>query len=195
MAELPPLERFRGDWLQTFTGRAFWPCDPDPEDVAIEDIAHALARQCRFGGHVTCAHYSVAEHSVRVSWIVPEAHALAALLHDAAEAYVIDVPRPVKNALGEAYRAIERGVARAVGLCFGVELVDLHPEVRLADEIMLATEVRDVMASPSRLWRPMPQPLPVTINPWSAEQAEQNFKVRLLELSGLTHVLVRESRG
>lgn len=105
----------RGDWMQTFTGRAYWPCDPLPSDVYIGDIAHALARLCRFNGHVIVPHYSVAEHSVRCSRIVESNLALAALLHDAAEAYVADVPN-----------------ARAVGRAFGVELVNLHPDVKRA---------------------------------------------------------------
>lgn len=174
----------RGDWMQTYSGRAFWPCDPDPADVVIEDIAHALARQCRFAGHVTCPHYSVAEHSVRASWIVPEPLALAALLHDAAEAYVVDVPRPIKGVLGSVYKQLEKGVARAIGIRFGVELVDLHPEVKWADEVMLATEARDVMAAPPRPWHPMPDPLPVEIASWSAEHAEEAFITRWLELGG-----------
>lgn len=178
------MEKHRGDWMQTFTGRAFWPCDPDPADIVIEDIAHALARQCRFAGHVTVPHYSVAEHSVRASWIVPMPLALAALLHDAAEAYVVDVPRPIKGVLGSVYRDLERGVAAAIGLRFGVELVNLHPEVKFADEVMLATEARDVMAEPPRPWHPMPEPVGQKIESWSAEEAEERFISRWLECGG-----------
>jgi hypothetical protein len=59
-----------GNWIQTFTGRQYWPLDPREGDVYIEDIAHALSLQCRFTGHCR-SFYSVAEHCVRVSHVVP----------------------------------------------------------------------------------------------------------------------------
>lgn len=85
----------KGDWIQTYTGRQFWPLDPKPEEVCIEDIAHALSQQCRYAGH-TIRFYSVAQHSVEIALRVPRAAALWGLLHDAAEAYLVDLPRPVK---------------------------------------------------------------------------------------------------
>lgn len=104
----------RGDWLQTHTGVHFYPLDPRPEEIDITDIAHSLALQCRWAGHVK-QHYSVAEHCVRVSRIVPKEDALWALLHDAAEAYLIDLPRPLKN-LPEfsIYRMAENMIMTAV---------------------------------------------------------------------------------
>ena len=59
-------KRSRGSWAQTFTGRQFFPLDPDPQDIDIVDIAHSLAMQCRYNGH-TDRFYSVAEHCVHVS--------------------------------------------------------------------------------------------------------------------------------
>jgi hypothetical protein len=88
----------KGSWQQTFTGRQFWPCDPRPEDVCLEDIAHHLALMCRFGGACR-VFYSVAEHSVRVAELVwdrtngDREAALAGLLHDASEAYLVDIPK------------------------------------------------------------------------------------------------------
>ena len=85
-------------WIQTFTGRAFDLSSPQPEQVCTEDIAHALANCCRYAGHSRW-HYSVAQHSLLVAEIVaatdPEL-ALAALLHDAAEAYIGDWSSPLK---------------------------------------------------------------------------------------------------
>jgi 5'-deoxynucleotidase YfbR-like HD superfamily hydrolase len=107
-----------GNWSQTFTGLQFWPCDPRREDVRVEDIAHALALQCRFAGHCRVP-YSVAEHSVRVAeWVWDETSgdrraSLAALLHDASEAYCVDVPRPLKPYL-TGYREIEHGVMHVI---------------------------------------------------------------------------------
>src|SRR5690554_7094997 len=84
-------------FIQTYTGRRFYPLDPNPADVCIEDIAHALSRITRFNAHINAEWYSVAEHSVHVSRIVPPEYALAGLLHDASEAYIADVSRPVKH--------------------------------------------------------------------------------------------------
>src|SRR4051812_30250690 len=82
-----------GNWMQTFTGRQFWPVDPRADEIAIEDIARALAMTCRFGGHVRF-HYSVAQHSFLVSLVCSPEHALWGLLHDASEAYLGDVVWP-----------------------------------------------------------------------------------------------------
>jgi hypothetical protein len=90
----------KGDWIQTFTGKQFWPLDPRPDEVYIEDIAHALGNICRFNGHCL-RFYSVAEHCFHVSHKVVPGLALMGLLHDAAEAYVCDVVRPVKPYLKE----------------------------------------------------------------------------------------------
>lgn len=82
-------------WIQTYTGKAFDPFNPDPAKINIEDIAHSLANQCRFNGH-TRQFYSVAQHCVEVaSRVRPEQQALA-LLHDASEAYLSDLPTPIK---------------------------------------------------------------------------------------------------
>lgn len=95
------------DWIQTYTGRRFFPLEPNPADVDIRDIAHALALETRFGGH-SRVFYSVAEHCVRVSHEVEPPHALWGLLHDAAEAYLADVPRPVKANWPEFERTEQR---------------------------------------------------------------------------------------
>ena len=92
-------------WIQTYTGRQFWPLAPQAEHVDIRDIAHSLAMQCRFNGHCR-GFYSVAQHSVLVSQVVPPEDALWGLLHDAAEAYISDLPRPLKNTAPE-FRAAE----------------------------------------------------------------------------------------
>lgn len=102
-------------WIQTFLGKPFWPLSPRPEDIDIRDIAHALAMTCRFTGH-SQKFYSVAEHSVRVSRIVPAQFALHGLLHDASEAYLCDLSRPIKHGstLGAEYCRIEDNLMQAV---------------------------------------------------------------------------------
>lgn len=86
----------KGDWIQTFTGVAFYPQDPRVSEVVIEDIAHSLSQQCRYNGHIK-RFYSVAEHCLHLSYAVSEENALMALLHDASEAYIGDLVRPVKD--------------------------------------------------------------------------------------------------
>lgn len=178
-----------GDWCQTFTGRQFWPCDPRPADVCLEDIAHALALQCRFAGHCRVP-YSVAEHCVRVSHQAerltphPRAAALRGLLHDASEAYLVDVPRPIKPALA-GYGALEARVQAVVDARFGVSDDRAAVEaVHCADEILLATEARDLMAAPPASWHLRATPLSVRITPWSWREAEARFLARFTELTG-----------
>lgn len=86
----------RGSWMQTYTGRRLFPMDPSPADVDIIDIAHALSMQCRYNGHVR-RFMSVAEHCVLISENVPAQDALWGLLHDATEAYVGDMIRPLRD--------------------------------------------------------------------------------------------------
>lgn len=140
----------KGSWMQTAGGRAYWPLDPRPEDVFIEDIAHALGHLCRYAGH-TRTFYSVAEHSIYVSRLVPPEHALAGLLHDATEAYCVDVPRPLKKYLPE-YEAIEELNWRAIATRFGLPF-DLDPCVKHADNAILLTEQDQLMpAVPLKRW-------------------------------------------
>lgn len=124
-------------WLQTFTGRKFYPLKPEPEDVCIDDIAHALGMLCRFGGH-TNRFYSVAEHCYLLSYAVAPENALHALLHDATEAYIQDLVRPLKYQLPE-YRQIENGVWGAITLHLEIPLV-IANEVRDFDTRMLLNE-------------------------------------------------------
>jgi hypothetical protein len=169
-----------GDWCQTYTGRMFWPLDPRADEVCIEDIAHALSLLCRFGGHCR-EFYGVAEHCVRVSEACDPADALWGLLHDASEAYLVDVPRPIKGWLGN-YRAIEAGVQRAVCVRFGLTIEE--PEsVEWADSVLLHTEARDLMSRPPNSWKHMAPPLPGVIVPWSAPVAERAFFARFLALT------------
>ena len=182
-------ERF-GDWSQTFTGRAFWPMDPRAEDVCIEDIAHALALQCRFAGH--CREpYSVAEHSVRVAEYIRSrgggaAEVFAGLMHDSGETYLQDVVRPVKRQPEmRPYRNVELIVQTTINKMFGLP-IDAHDWaiVHEADEVLLATEARDLMAKPPADWRLSQPPMAEVIVPWDWRAAEREFLARFYELRG-----------
>ncbi len=171
----------RGDWMQTFTGVAFYPLDPRPEEADPADIAHALALTCRFGGHVR-HFYSVAEHCVLMSHAVPAAHAAWALLHDAAEAYMGDLIRPVKYAIPD-YRAGEQRLMRVICARFGIG-ADCPVAVKTADNQILRTERDALMTDPPRPWASTERvdPLNVHIQCWPPAEAERRFLARLGEL-------------
>lgn len=146
-------ERY-GDWMQTATGSMFWPLDPRSEEIHILDIARSLSHQCRFAGHCN-RFYSVAEHSVLVARALPPELALWGLLHDASEAYLVDIPRPVKRHLPE-YAAMEALVMRKVAERFHLSW-PMPKEVKRVDNAILADEARQLMAAPPRDWA-LPEP-------------------------------------
>ena len=162
----------RGDWLQTFTGGQFWPMDPRPEEVYAEDIAHALSMACRYAGHCI-RFYSVAEHSVLLSRAVAPEHRLWALLHDASEAYLVDVPRPVKPFLTN-YREAEDRLMAIVCQCFGLP-PEIPAEVKRADSAILNDERAQNMRHSRHDWSIDPTPLGVTLQFWSPHQAEAEW--------------------
>lgn len=133
--------------IQTRSGRMFDLVAPRPEDVDIEDIAHALSNICRFTGH-TREFYSVAQHCVLASYLVPRRDALWALLHDAAEAYLADVATPAKRLLRD-YASLEAGVMRVVCVAFGLPL-EKPASVQRADATLLAWEAASLM--PPHSW-------------------------------------------
>ena len=142
---------FTGEtWIQTHCGSAFYPNDPQPAGVLIEDIAHSLSMQCRYAGHCK-RFYSVAEHSLLLSRVVSPSFALTALLHDATEAYVQDMIRPIKDLFPQ-YRIMEGRIWLAVAGRFGLSPV-IPPEVKIADKRMLVTEVKHLFTNPAGKWR------------------------------------------
>jgi len=150
-------ERRQGEWMETWSGVRFYPLDPRPEEVNIEDIANALSKMCRFGGH-SRQFYSVAEHSLWVSYRVPPWLALAGLLHDAHEAYVGDMIRPVKNsiriAMGSLWDTIEADLQRAITTQLGgaIENDDDARIIKNVDNKALATERRDLRVPTENVW-------------------------------------------
>lgn len=155
---------------------------PDLCEFGIEEIAHALSHLCRFTGH-TRRFYSVAQHSVLVSKIVPREYALEGLLHDAAEAFIGDVAKPLKKLLPD-YQALERRVEAAVFRRLGIN-PELPACVKRADLIMLVTERRDLMPYwPDDSWTQLDgvQPLPERVRPVSPDEAFHDFLNRHREL-------------
>jgi hypothetical protein len=176
--------------IETFIGREFYPLAPSSGDVDIRDIAHALSNQCRFSGHCR-SFYSVAEHSVRVSEWLSMCEApipLWGLLHDASEAYLVDLPTPLKShpVFAKVYRQAEKKLMKRI--CFRFSLPIKEPiAVQLADAKLLATEVRDLMPANEKYWAKLEEfPLPDRIVPWSPTVAEGEFLRRYTKLTGLT---------
>lgn len=165
-------------WLQTFTGRKFYPKDPIVEDIHIVDIAHSLSMQCRFGGH-TKKFYSVAEHSVLVSENVREEDALWGLLHDASEAYLIDVPRPIKKLLPN-YAELEEVTMAAVCMRFGLNLM-MPPTVKHVDNCILLDE-RNALLNNTDGWRFDERPLGIEVYCWQPPTAKLQFLQRFHSL-------------
>ena len=132
-----------GEFIQTYTGKKFYPFSPRVEDINIEDIAHALSMNCRFNGHVN-SFYSVAQHSVLVSKTCEEQFAFTGLMHDSAEAYISDIARPLKRMESFTfYKELEDNILKVIFKKYNVEVVNDH--IKYVDSRMTLTEGRDLM--------------------------------------------------
>jgi hypothetical protein len=165
----------------TYNGITFWPLDPRIDEVNIEDIAHSLSMQCRFNGHLRCF-YSVSEHSVRVAAQCSPENALWGLLHDASEAYLTDLPAPIKEEMPD-YKKMERIVQAVICEKFGLP-IDEPAEVKKNDIILRVTEMRDLRKNGHiTIDYNKIEPLPGTICPWGQEEAK---KILLQVFNSLT---------
>lgn len=169
-------------WIQTYSGRRFCPTNPNPEAIVIQDIAHALSMQCRFSGH-TSYFYSVAQHSVGVSYLCDEQDALWGLLHDASEAYLVDIPNPLKRSgQFDPYLKFENQMMSAVCKRFG--LSESEPDsVRRADKMMLNIEANQLMSPLREDWVHPKQQSLFKIDPLSPQDAKKLFLERFFELA------------
>lgn len=145
--------------VETFSGMFVDTSAPDPSTILLKDIAHALANTCRFGGHCD-GFYSVAEHAVFCSMRMErrgfgKSACLAALHHDDAEAYLGDIPKPMKPLLGDAYTHLTdlMDCAIVVGLDLPFDVSALHdPAVKDVDVWALLVEARHLLPSGGRHW-------------------------------------------
>lgn len=168
-------------WITTQSGKHFDFLNMSPDAINIEDIACALSNLCRFTGHVQ-DFYSVAQHSVHVSYLVPAEFALEALLHDAAEAYCNDISTPLKQLLPD-YRRIIKSVEEVIAGKFGLPS-EMSIEVIRADLTMLATERRDLDLNDGDYWQ-IPkdiEPASFLLSPLNPRQARVLFLQRFNNL-------------
>lgn len=172
-------QRKTNPWIQTHTNKVFHLLGCTPDEICIEDIAHALSHICRFGGH-TSRFYSVAEHCVVMSRVIPT---LECLLHDASEAYLGDMVRPLKMN-NEMYRDVEADVEVMIARKFSLP-VRLDATIKQVDMRMLVTERNQLMGK-----SPLPydvdevgyQPFPFTLECLPPPLAKQQFLQRYKEL-------------
>lgn len=186
----PKPEPLRPDqWIQTYTGRQVWPLEA-LGDFHLLDIAHSLSHICRFGGHVR-SFYSVAQHSVLASRHIEPRHAAWGLMHDAAEAYIGDITRPIKQSLSiigdcpEAFRGIfdvENALLAAIASEFALPWPPPAEAIELIDLRLLHAERASLLGRPPIEWgRPAPGPR-INIDPWTSGYAEAAFLDRAREL-------------
>lgn len=138
------------DCIRTFSGKYINVFDPDPDTIVIEDIAHALSFQCRFGGHLP-EFYSVAQHSLLCSQYVngDDVKRFAALMHDSSEAYLLDMPKPIKVNISQ-YNEIEDKLMKAIAIKFGFEYPK-EQEIEEVDRFMLEREWKSIMLKDNTL--------------------------------------------
>jgi len=175
------------DGMSLHSGDFFSLSDISANNFSIEDIAYGLSGVCRFNGHVkNYMHYSVAQHSVIVSQNVPREFALAALMHDSSEAFICDVPSPLKRRLSQ-YSDIEGSVTDAIFAKYGIGIAANHSEIVTSDMRALVTEVRDVLSEGQKKYFDKYgnfEPFRDTIEPISRREAAYMFMKRFQEITG-----------
>lgn len=179
----PVIAPRAGDWMQTYSGRQFWPLDPRADEVRIWDIAAALSKLCRYGGH-SRRFYSVAEHCVLLarSAACPPALRLVALMHDASEAYVTDIIRPIKPYLVN-YAEIEDRNMIAIAARYGFAW-PMPAIIKDMDNRILADERDQAMTTPAADWNLQRPALGVTLQFWTPDRAMTEFVDAFLEFGG-----------
>ena len=181
-------EQRNGDWIQTYTGLKMYPLDPRPEEIDIRDIVHALSNICRFNGHTT-HFYSVAEHSCHVydtmlRWPELDRRSLMrGLMHDAAEAYLCDIPRPLKLHEGwpQMYHDAEERIMRVIAAKFGFSW-PMDSFTEQIDDAVLGTEFEQLMAH-TELPNPYRPVEGLMLNCWEPAQARRELIRRFREVA------------
>jgi hypothetical protein len=179
----------RTGWMETYTGVRFFPLEPRAADVRSVDIAHSLSNQCRYAGH-SRFNYSVAQHSVLLcDWVLRNGnpadphetmlggYAFTALMHDCAEAYLCDLPRPIKYRSPE-FLKMEAELERVVFPVFNLEY-PIPPWMKAIDSRIVVDEREQVTSRSGHEWSTDGlKPLGIRIRRWSNRKAERKFLQR-----------------
>ena len=169
------------------SGKSLYFDKPDPRVMDPEMIAASLAKLCRWTGQCL-EFFSVAQHCVLVSRLVPEEHAMAGLMHDASEAFIGDINRPLKYAMDHAAPGVLSGIEdklhEAIAKRHGFEF-PFDPSVKIADNISLATEKRDILPDDGTPWMGLPEPLDAPLRPVGPKAAYTMWISRFEELGGV----------
>jgi uncharacterized protein len=164
-------------WMPTFSNLELDFSDEEWIVLPIEDIAHALSNICRFSGHCK-KFYSVAEHSVLISHLVPPELGLVGLMHDASEAYVGDMNAGLKRVIGGPFKDLERKACKAIATGYGIPIEQFdHPKIKEFDIKILGEEARHLMPYHPG-WDQFPDRLDIVIHAWSPEHAKAEFLKR-----------------
>lgn len=183
----PSASQISATLRATYSGTPFDLANPDPESVVPLDIVVTLSRMERWSCHCRTT-YTVGQHSILASYLVPPRFALAALLHDATETYTGDINRPLRFLLGPVFERIEATIAWAICQRFSLETL-MPPEVRAVDERLLATERRDLLAPNDVLC--YAEPYTMSIFPWGRRATLRAFVNRFEELTGQRELIDR----
>ena len=169
-----PIHKDRGPPVHLYSGKLFYVLDPKVEDIELEDIAQSLSRTCRYNGHIEAPFYSVAQHCVLASMFVNGDAKMAktALFHDATEAYIGDIVKPLKVLLPQ-IKEIEENLWKAISTKFDLNL-EIPEEVHLVDRKLLSTEKRDFLPS-SSYWGDLPEPFGFKIFPQGPKDSYNSF--------------------
>ena len=188
-------------YIETYTGRTFFPLMPNVKDITIIDIAHHLSNQCRYSG-ATAYFYSTAQHCCLLADYIEAkggspGDCLQMLIHDAAETYLIDMPRPVKQHMPE-FRVWDRAIQMCVRSWLGLDGVPIPEWQDEVDSRIIVDERAQVMSDSGNDWGHNLEPLGIVIEPWIPLAAEQEFLMRYATYSKKvfgTHQYLRSGWG
>ncbi len=186
-------------WIETYSGLPFSPLKPDKNFINILDIAHALSNQCRYSGHVS-HFFSTAQHCCILADYVLEKRkgtmldALQILLHDSAEAYLVDIPRPVKQFMPE-YRKWDHDITMEVRDWAGLGHLPIPDWQDLLDSGIVGDERAQLMSDSGLDWEHRADALSVDIDPWLPRMAEQQFLMRYAKFSSQVHGSIQYLRS
>lgn len=170
------------EFIETYTGQPFWPLHPSPENVSIIDIAHNLSNQSRYSG-ATSTFYSTAQHCCLLTNYVEKVRkgspldCLQILMHDCAEAYLVDIPRPVKQHMPE-YRKWDKAITFVVREWLGLGKIPIPEWQDELNSRIIVDERAQLMSDSGLDWGHALEPLGILIEPWSSRVAEQQFLIR-----------------